>query len=157
MSRVRTLATVAVAAASLVGFAASAGAAAYSVTLKNGNTFETRYKPADVDWDPTVATIITDLGNPIVLKKDEIAEVTSLAEAKGFGYQLNTTTLYLGWSPNDLLTTDKDGNEVPTYNTGGDQPAPPADYTIQQFVGVPTVGSPSTGGVPLSEVGIGTD
>jgi hypothetical protein len=157
MSRSRTLSTVALVAVSMLVVASGAGAAAYSVTLKNGNTFETRYQPADVEWDPTVATIVTDLGNPIVLKKDEIAEVTSIAEAKGFGYQLNTTTLFLGWSPNDLLTTDAEGNQVPTYDTGADQPPPPPDYTIQQFVNVPTVGSPSTGGVPLSEVGITTD
>ena len=42
MSRCRTLSTVALVAVSMLVVASGAGAAAYSVTLKNGNTFETR-------------------------------------------------------------------------------------------------------------------
>lgn len=145
--------TILVATVAIFAVTSLAGAAAFTVTLKNGNTFETRYQPSDVDWDDSVAMFLTDQGNPIVLKKSEIAEVTALAEAKGFGYQLNTTTLYLGWSPNDLVETGEDGKEKPTFDTGEGEEAPPQDFTIQQFVSVPVVGSAPLGGIPVTDTG----
>lgn len=129
---------------------AGAASAQYVVTLTNGTSFETRYEPQEVEWDENVLLLVTDTGNYIALQKDEVAESVSVAEARGHGYRLDTTTLFLGWSPNDLVTTDEEGNLVPTYDTG--EPEPPAlpDYTVNQFVDVPTAGSPN-GGVPVGD------
>lgn len=136
----------------LVALAVSTAASAqWIVTLENGNTFETRYEPQAVEWDENVVIIVSNIGTNIALQKDEIVETVSVSEQRGHGYRLDSTTLFLGWSPNDLVTTDEEGNLVPTYDTG--EPEPPAlpSYTVEQFVDVPMVGS-DTGGVPVGEL-----
>lgn len=120
----------------LAGLATSAYAVKFTVTLKNGTTFETRYRPMQADFDPSYSLMMTDKGNWIALHNDEIADIVSEAEASGFGYQLDTTTLYVGWSPNDLV--DDEGGEggdesVPRYEVT-DGPVGAGNYSINQFL-----------------------
>ena len=123
----------------LVATAATAHAEYYTVTLTNGTTFETRYRPVPADWDENVVMISTDRGNWIGLRTDEIADVTSVAESTGFGYQLDATTLFVGWSPNDI---DEGGEEE---GEGLDLeemfPEPEPSVVLEQFVDIPTAGT----------------
>ena len=79
-------------------------AAAYRVQLKNGNTFETRYQPKLAEWDENKVVLLTDVGNRITLNKADIVDIVHDTQAKGFGTMLDTTTLVLGWAPNDAPT-----------------------------------------------------
>ncbi len=123
----------------LAATAATAHAEYYTVTLTNGTTFETRYRPVPADWDENVVMISTDRGNWIGLRTDEIADVTSVAESTGFGYQLDATTLFVGWSPNDI---DEGGEEE---GEGLDLeemfPEPEPSVVLEQFVDIPTAGT----------------
>ncbi len=133
----------------------------FTVTLKNGTTFETRYRPVQAEWDANVSMFMTDRGNWIAVENGDIADVTSVLEDTGFGYQLDTTTRYIGWSPNDLKNdeTDERGNPVgqDRYDLDADQAGGGAgDYSIDQFLSVgsstaPGYGNPTSagGGVPI--------
>lgn len=109
----------------------------FTVTLTNGTTFETRYRPVPTEWDENVVLINTDRGNQIGLRTDEIADVTSHAETTGFGYQLNTTTLFVGWSPN---TADDVGEDGEPLNLEEMFPEAEPNFTLEQFVDVPVFG-----------------
>ena len=61
----------------LAGLATSAYAVKFTVTLKNGTTFETRYRPMQADFDPSYSLLMTDKGNWIALHNDEIADIVS--------------------------------------------------------------------------------
>jgi len=148
-------------AAVLLLVATSAQALFFTVTLKNGTTFETRYRPVQAEWDPQVSMFLTDRGNWVAIPNEDIADVVSVFEESGFGYQLDTSTRFIGWSPNDLVETkvDEDGNvtEEVRYDAeadqGGDVGAG-AGYSVDQFLNLPTGGSygnPTAldGGVPL--------
>lgn len=114
-----------------------AGAGTYTVTLENGTSFVTRYKPEDASWDDSMVTFATDRGNWIALAKDEIVEITSEVEESGFGYQVNTSTLFVGWSPNDLVPEEGEGGEGgaggQTVNENLPDPNPPS-FSVEQFV-----------------------
>ena len=123
----------------LVTAAAAAHAEVYTVTLTNGTTFETRYRPIPAEWDENVVMINTDRGNWIGLRTDEIADVTSVAESTGFGYQLDSTTLFVGWSPNDI---DEGGEkEGEGLNLEAMYPEPEPGVVLEQFVDIPTAGT----------------
>lgn len=151
--------------------ASAVQAASYTVTLANGTSFETRYRPMTAEWDTNYAMLRTDQGNWVALKKSEIVDVSSSTELAGFGYQINETTIFLGWSaPEGLVGEDGSGdgaNGAPA--SGGAAPAAgaaaaPANdtaapamggsgnaaggFTMQQFVNVPSSGV-LPGGVPL--------
>ena len=123
----------------------SASARIFTITLTNGTTFESRYRPQEVDWDDQVVVLVTDRGNEIALRKDEIADVTSLAEARGFGYQVDTTTIYLGFSPNDLVSEDDEGNQVTDYELP-DAPSSGPSYSLGLFANT----SDGASGIPLT-------
>lgn len=137
--------------AALMGSAAQA--AVYTVTLKNGTTFETRYKPVAAEWDSNVTMLMTDKGNWVALEAAEIADVASNIEVSGYGYHLDAQTIVLGASPNDLVDDDAEAGE----GGGGagaaaqEEAPPPPDYTVEQFVNAPAVGS-SGGGIPISYI-----
>lgn len=127
----------------------------FTVTLKNGTSFDTRYRPIDAEWDDSVTMIMTDQGNWIGLPRDEVADVTSSIEASGFGYQLDTATIIVGWSPNTYQEEEEgEGAPVPP---GGGQDAP-ASFSIEQFVDVPVagevgeVGEGGGGGIPIEAI-----
>ena len=113
----------------------------FTVTLTNGTSFYTRYRPVPADWDENVVMINTDRGNWIGLYADEIADVTSHAEATGFGYQLDTTTLFVGWSPNDQ-GGDEEGAEGEDDGLDLEAmfPEPAPSGVLQQFVDIPSDG-----------------
>ena len=129
-----------------LALATVAGAGTYTVTMKNGTTFETRYKPVDADWDDRIIMINSDRGNWIALLKDDVADVTSSVEASGFGYQVNTTTVFVGFAPNEDPVQDGEGGEGGEGGSGGSAldglPDPYADpgFTLEQFVDVPSEG-----------------
>jgi hypothetical protein len=87
----------------LVTLAATAPAAAalFTVRLHNGATFETRYQPQEAAWSADVVTFLSETGNWVALHREEISEITSSAESRGFARQIDTTTLDLGLAPND--------------------------------------------------------
>lgn len=133
--------------------ATSAHAIFYTVTLKNGSSFETRYRPVVADWDPEVSMIMTDKGNWIAIANDEIADVVSVYEESGFGYQLDTTTRFVGWSPNDLVEdqVDEEGNvtENARYDLEADQGGDySGNYSIDDFLR-PVGADPTALGGPL--------
>lgn len=127
-------------------------AALYTVTMKNGSIFETRYAPIPADFDENIMLLRTDRGNWIGLEKEEIEDIVSAAEASGFGYQLDTTTLYLGWSPNDLVQEIEGEDGTTTQRYEADAPPSTDSYSINQFLsyGGATPASTSVGaGTPL--------
>jgi hypothetical protein len=135
----------------LLGSATAATAGTFTVTLTNGSTFETRYRPAAADWDENLILLATDRGNRIALLKSEIADVTSSVEETGFGYQLDTTTLFVGWRPQDDV---EEGEETAKGEDAGSQqrfdfPEPTPSFTVEQFVNPstsPNIGVPADTG-----------
>jgi len=129
----------------------AADARVYTVTLENGTTFQTRYEPVAPDWDPTLTVFLTDQGNWIALKTEEIADIASDLETAGFGYQLDTSAIIVGFSPNNLETEDGEPGTGPGTGQGAGAEPPPPDYTIEQFVNTSSPGD-SSGGIPVGFV-----
>lgn len=121
-----------------------AAAAVFTVKLNNGNTLETRYRPTVAGWDEGKILLVTSVGNRISLDLDDVDVITSETEVKGYGKVIDTTTILLGMTANDLPAP---GTEAPdpqmqllNYLQQRDsQPAPPP-FTVQQFA------EPNTGG-----------
>ena len=128
----------------LLAGAGAATAGTFTVTLTNGTTFDSRYRPVEAEWDDSIVLIHTDRGNPIALKKDELADVTSSVEESGFGYQVDTTTLFVGWSPLDPVEEEGEGEGGRRPDRGPVFEPPPPDFTLQQFVN-----PDATGAAPL--------
>lgn len=136
-------------------------AALFTVTMSNGTSFETRYRPVQAEWDESKVLVRTDTGNWIALAKSEIVGVESQLEATGYGYQLNTTTLFLGWTPNDVGGDEEegaDGETQPAGGGGGDDEEWSYDYgdgdggsgfSFDQFLDIPVDGQPLSGGIGL--------
>jgi len=103
----RTLALLSLSA--LAAIAWPAHAEVYTVTLKNGSTFLTRYQPREAAWDRAKVTFMTDLGNAISLPKNEIAAIASESENRGFGRAINSTTVEMGMAPNDAADPNSPG------------------------------------------------
>ena len=130
-----------------LALASVATAGTYTVTLKNGTTFETRYKPVDAEWDDNVLMLSSDRGNWIALLKEDVVDVTSSVEETGFGYQVNTTTIFVGWAPNEALPEDQqgEGGEGGAGNSALDalpDPYATPDFSLEQFVD-PSLGAGS--------------
>jgi hypothetical protein len=79
--------------------AGPAMATIFTITLKNGTVFESRYRPAEADWDTTQLTFLTDWGNWMSIPKDDVDSILSEIEGRGFGTQIDTTTIAFGWDP----------------------------------------------------------
>jgi hypothetical protein len=117
---------------------AAGSAAVYTVTLSNGTTFDTRYQPEYASWDPEKVILLTEFGNQIAFAASEIQSVTVDTETKGFGYQIDTTTMALGWAPNDELDPYSDEGKAAlaaqaSAAADAARYAQPS-YTQQQFV-----------------------
>jgi hypothetical protein len=124
--------------------------AVFRIQLKNGNSFDTRYQPKIAEWDENKVVLLTDVGNRITLKKDDIVSITSDSQAKGFGTVLDTTTIVLGWAPNDA-PTESDPNSEGQFQAyldslRRDRPV----NTVQQFVNTEDAGQ---GGLSTWEFG----
>ena len=116
----------------------AATAAVYTVTLTNGTTFDTRYQPQYASWDPEKVILLTEYGNQIAFAASDIQGVSVDTETRGFGYQIDTTTMALGWAPNDQIDPYSDEGKAALAAqaaTAADQAryAQPS-YTQQQFV-----------------------
>ncbi len=144
----RAVPSVAVVALLTLAAATSAGAAVYTVTLTNGSTFDTRYQPQRASWDADKIVLLNEFGNQISFHTADIQSVTVDTETRGFGHQLDDTTMALGWAPNDLL--DPDSEEGRAALAAQDAAAAremmmPQVYNQQQFVepgalsGLPTL------------------
>lgn len=138
MHRARTrvvVASVLLLAAVLV--AVPAVATVYTVTLKNGTTFDTRYQPEQASWDVNKVVLLTEFGNRIALDAADIDGVTIDSESRGFGHQLNDTTMMLGWAPNDAVDPGSDEGKAAMAadaNAQAAEAAAPPAYNQQQFV-----------------------
>jgi hypothetical protein len=133
----RAVPSVAVVALLTLAVATSAGAAVYTVTLTNGSTFDTRYQPQRASWDADKIVLLNEFGNQISFHTADIQSVTVDTETRGFGHQLDDTTMALGWAPNDLL--DPDSEEGRAALAAQDAAATremmmPQVYNQQQFV-----------------------
>jgi hypothetical protein len=79
-----------------------AAAEVYTIRLSNGATFESRYQPKQASWDKTMVTFLDEAGNEIALPQALVTDVAAQSETKGFGKVINTTTVDLGFAPNDV-------------------------------------------------------
>jgi hypothetical protein len=126
----------------------------YTLTLKNGNTFLTRYQPQDASWDAEKLVFLDEFGNQIALAKSDVDTLTTEFESRGFGHVLNSTTVAIGWAPNDAIDPDSDeGKAAAALDSlaGSGQQAPPPVYNQEQFVEPSATG----GGLPASFLGPG--
>lgn len=78
-----------------------ANAEIYTVTLTNGSVLETAYQPQEAAFDRSIVLLMTDVGNWIGVRKEEIESVRSDAELGGYGKVIEKNTILLGWSAND--------------------------------------------------------
>lgn len=175
MRRRLTLAALALSALALL--AAPAGAESFQVTLTDGSGFETRYQPQEASWDPSLVLFLTEFGNWIGLAKDSIASVVSDLDDTGFGTRIDSTTISLGFAPNDMAIPEDQqvvaGQAAPGSPAAASaaaanaqnalleaylqQRAAEQSYSIQQFVepnetqGIPSrfVGAPTGGDTPF--------
>lgn len=126
-----------------------AGAAVYTITLTTGSEFETQYQPVQAPYDEGKIMFLTEHGNWISLSKELVTSIESDFESRGFGIVLDTNTVLLGYSINDL-PEDAEGGQTSAgdrlLEILGGQPAEP--FTVQQFV-EPN----SAGGLPLGFTG----
>jgi len=114
-----------------------AAAESYTITLRNGNTFHSRYQPQAAPWDSAKVLFRTETGNFISIASAEIEQVKSDSENRGFGRVINNTTLMLGAAPNDLPVPPEPGSPEAAAAAAAAANAPaeqaPA-YTVNQFV-----------------------
>jgi len=137
--------------------AVPAAADVFVVTLNNGNTFISKYKPREATYDTSKLLIMTDVGNIIALSKSDVAEVTNDTESRGFGVVIDTSTIMIGYTANDAPIPGEEGE--------GDGQQFPGGFPAQGFQGgafpgfsqpaapysAPLIGEPNAGGgIPVS-------
>lgn len=139
---------VVLACASVAGPAAAADI--LTVTLTNGQSFETRYHPREADWDPNMVMVMTDMGNWIGIPRQDIASVISETEAQGYGTVIDSVTVDLGWSANDAPVpgeVDAATAQIQALQNLLENSAPPQSTDTVQFVSPGLAGR--TGGLPV--------
>ena len=109
--------------------------AVYTIHLKNGNSFESRYKPRVAGWDENKIMVTTDVGNKITLHRDDVVDIVTDFETQGYGTVLDTTTIVLGFAPNDAPvpgdeTVDPGVEMLRALQQRGARP----NYSVEQFV-----------------------
>lgn len=133
-------------AALAVATALPAAADVFTVQLVGGASLETRYKPIEDPEDGSKVMLLTDQGNWISLAKSTVVDVTSQTELKGFGLVIDSQTVFLGISANDLAEPGEEGPLDPTAQLlqmlQGQQQAEP--YSVPQFVN-----TEEAGGIPV--------
>ncbi len=129
--------------------APAASAATYTVTLANGSTFESRYQPEEAGWDSSVLLLMTEYGNWIALENNDVVDVITDVESRGFGKVIDTKTVSLGILANDQpVPEESDGelSDVELLQQLMQQQAPAQDFTVDQFVEPSAAGQ---GGLPV--------
>lgn len=140
---------------------AGASAEIFTVTLTNGSVLETQYQPQEAPFDKDMVLLMTEVGNWIGVRGDEIESVVSDAELSGFGKVIGKNTVMLGWSANDAADPNAqaaDGKTDPGVSLAAQalqnlyqQRQEQQNYSIQQFV------QPNqTQGIPTNLVGVAT-
>jgi len=141
----------------LVATAAPSSAVIFTVTLKNGNSFQTRYQPKVASWDANTLLFLTDVGNEIGIAKTDVAKVSSSIETEGYGRVINTTTVDLGPAPNEAPQQEAQGATAENGSSAQllqylqrqqQMQEQQQHYTMGQFVD-PT----DTSGLPVSGIG----
>jgi len=121
----------------------------FTIELANGTSFESRYRPAVAGWDDSKVVVVTTVGNRITLHRQDISDITVETEVKGFGLVIDTTTIMLGYAPNDLPAPGEAETDSTAMlldylqNRQSNQP----DFSVQQFVDADDAGQ---GGLPAS-------
>lgn len=121
-----------------------AAAEVYTIRLTSGGTFESRYQPKQAAWDATLVTFVDETGTEIALPQAAIADVVAQSEQKGYGRVLNTTTVDLGFMPNDLDQSQQVMAQVAAMNPQGGVVIGP-NTGGNQFIEPDAIG----GGIPL--------
>jgi hypothetical protein len=111
----------------LLALPALASAEIYTVTLTNGSVLETAYQPQEAAFDRNIVLLMTDVGNWIGVRKDEIESVRSDAELGGYGKVIEKNTILLGWSANDAADPDA----KPAEGQGNNRTDPALSATAQ--------------------------
>lgn len=135
--RLVSISALSLAVATLFLLAGAAGATVYTVTLKNGTTIDSRYQPEEASWDPDKVVLMTEFGNRIALSAADIESVTVDSESRGFGHQLNASTMALGWAPNDAIDPNSDEGKAAAANEAAAAAAAATaspTYNQEQFV-----------------------
>lgn len=128
----------------------------FTLKLKNGNSFETRYRPQVASWDPDMVMMLTDHGHWIALPRAEVEEVISDFEQRGFGKIIDTTTIDLGIAPNDQPTPEDAQGPTALEQLQSVLQQQERSYDIQQFVSPGQAGQ-TGGGLPVGfGAGIGS-
>jgi hypothetical protein len=122
-----------------------AAAEVYTIRLANGTTFESRYQPKQAAWDTTLVTFVDETGTEIALQQALIADVTAQSETKGYGRVLDTTTIDLGFMPNDLDQSQQIMAQQAALNPQGQLAVDPNSAAAQQFLEPNAVGA----GIPM--------
>ena len=126
-------------------------AAVFTVTLTTGAEIDTRYRPLQSPSDESKIQLITEHGNWITLPKSLVSSIESDFEARGFGTVLDTNTVVLGFSINDLPAEGAEGQGGSAADRlieflQGPQQDP---FSVNQFAEPAEAGSVPTGGVPV--------
>jgi len=122
----------------------------HTIKLKNGNEFDSLYRPRLAAEGGDKVLVATETGNWISLPVDAIDSVTSHIEARGFGKVINTTTILIGTAPNDAEIPGEDSEPVDpatrllNYLESQQRPQQAAPFTVEQFAEPNSVG-----GIPL--------
>lgn len=129
-----------------------AAAEVFTVTMSNDTEFITRYQPRQDPRDESQVMLLTQFGNWIALSKDDILEIASETESRGFGTVLDTNTVVIGWAPNDRPVAGEEAVDSTTQllNFLREQASQPEqDFSVDQFVNTENAG---TGGLPAAGV-----
>jgi len=129
--------------------AVPASAAVYTVHLKSGDSFASRYSPRDASWDAQKVVFLDEVGNLISVAKSDIDSIDSDVESAGYGHMLNDTTMVLGRAPNDAPEPGSPEAVRLEQESAGAQAATPAAEPIYEPNASPptmTVIPPSTPG-----------
>ena len=152
----RTIAKLVIVGLAIGLIAAPAAAEVYIVTLNNGNTFLSKYKPREATYDTSKLLIMTEVGNIVALDKSLVSEIKSDLENRGLGLLIDTSTIMIGYTANDAPIPGEEGElgegDFPPGGFPGQgggfpgfsQPAP---------MNTPLVAEPNSGGgIPVSFV-----
>lgn len=149
MMRRTKLATLAL--ALLLAAAPAVAETLFHVELANGEEFKTFYSPQEASWDSDTILFLNDVGNWMAVPRDQVVEVRSDTEVKGFGKVIDSTTIEIGYLLNDEPTPEELEEQGGSAATAQDallpflRSEPQPDYTVQQFVN-----PEDASGIPLS-------
>lgn len=126
----------------------------FTVKLANGSSFETRYEPAAAEWDESKVVFLSDVGNWIAVDRSEVLEVISEVNSRGFGLVIDSSTIAIGWAPNDAPEAEEETAADPAarlldYLEARDAQRP--NYNVDQFVEPSQAGS---GGLPAWDLAV---